>query len=87
MAVNNQKLILTVLTRRGVIFDQEVLSLTSYNDTGRFDVLQEHAQFISIIKDKIIARLLDGRDQQIPVSNGIMRVKGEKVEVFLGIKQ
>ena len=87
MAASNSKLILTVLTRRGVIFDQEVESITSYNDTGRFDVLPEHSQFISIVKNKIVARLKDGRDQQIPVDNAIMRVKGVKVEVFLGVKQ
>lgn len=87
MAASKQKLILTVHTRRGVIFEQEVESITSYNDTGRFDVLLQHAQFISLIKNKVVARLLDGRDQQIPVDNAIMRVKGEKVEVYLGIKQ
>ena len=87
MAESKQKLILTIRTRRGVIFDQEVESITSYNDTGRFDVLHEHAQFISIVKKKVVARLLDGRDQQIPVDNAIMRVKGERVEVYLGIKQ
>lgn len=83
----NSKLFLRILTRRGVLFEQEVESITSYNDTGRFDVLREHAQFISIIKDKIITRLQNGKDQQIPVDSGIMRVKGEIVEVFLGIKQ
>lgn len=81
------KLYLKILTRKGTIFNQEIESLTSYNDTGRFDVLREHAQFISIIKNKVIARLKDGKDQQIPVDNAIMRVKGEVVEVFLGIKQ
>jgi len=81
-----RKLYLTIHTRMGVVFNQEIESLTSYNETGRFDVLREHSQFISLIKNKIVARLPDGRDQQIPVNNAVMRVKGTRVEVFLGVK-
>lgn len=81
------RLYLKVITRQGVLFDQEVRSISSRNDVGKFDVLRKHAQFISIIKDKVIVRLLDGSSAEVPVDNGIMRVKGEFVQVFLGIKQ
>lgn len=78
---------LKIITRQGTLFDGEVKSLTSKNDSGTFDVLQKHAQFISIIKEKIIIRLQSGQVQEVPVDNGVMRVKGELVQVFLGIKQ
>lgn len=81
------KLYLSVITREGVQFDGEVESITSYNDSGRFDVLRDHAQFISIIKDKVVVRQIDGATKEFPVENAIMRVKGTQVEVFLGIKQ
>lgn len=82
-----QRLFLRIWTRRGLSFDSEVQSLTGFNDKGEFDVLQQHSQFISLIKDKIIVRLLDGKQQEIPVDNAIMRVKDEIVQVFVGIKQ
>lgn len=81
------KLHLKILTRQGVVFDGEVKSLSSKNAEGNFDVLQKHAQFISIIKDKITIRLASGQVQEVPVDNGVMRVKGQLVQVFLGIKQ
>jgi len=89
VAANDPKrrLFLKVLTRRGPSFDAEVASITGFNDTGEFDVLPEHAQFISLIKDKLVVRLLDGKTQEIPVDNAIMRVQGENILVFVGIKQ
>ena len=81
------KLFLKVITRQGVLFNAEITSLSSANATGPFDVLKEHTQFISIIKDKIIIRLPDGKVQEMPVDNGVMRVKGQIIQVFLGIKQ
>jgi len=87
VAAKPEHLYLKVRTRRGISFESEIQSLTGFNEVGRFDVLRKHAQFISHIKDKIIVRMLDGTTKEIPVENSIMRVKGEKVLVFVGIKQ
>lgn len=81
-----RKLFLKVHTRKGIILDEEVKSISSVNDKGKFDVLQQHAQFISKIKDHIRFVKLNGEDLIIPVGDAIMRVKGVEVEVFLGIK-
>lgn len=81
------KLFLKVITRQGILFDGEIKSVSSTNQAGNFDVLRKHAQFISIIKNKIVIRKIDDNVQEIPVDNAIMRVKGEQVQVFLGIKQ
>lgn len=82
-----ERLFLKIFTRQGILFDSEVDSLTSKNTEGTFDVLRQHAQFISIIKEKIIIRNINGKIQEVPVDNAVMRVKGELVQVFLGIKQ
>lgn len=89
MAVDTKepKLFLKVITRQGILFDGEIKSVSSTNEAGNFDVLRKHAQFISIIKNKIVIRKLDDTVNEIPVDNAIMRVKGEQVQVFLGIKQ
>lgn len=78
---------LKIITRQGVLFDNQVISVSSKNDAGPFDVLEKHTQFISIIKDKVVIRLQGGKVQEVPVDNAVMRVKGELVQVFLGIKQ
>lgn len=81
------RLFLKVITRGGVLFDSEVNSVSSTNNRGPFDVLRQHTQFISIVKDRITIRKLDNAIQEIPVDNAVMRVKDELVQVFLGIKQ
>ena len=84
---NPRRLYLKVRSRLGLTFDSEIESLTGQNNAGEFDVLRDHAKFIALIKDKLTVRLLDGTIREIPVDNAIIRVKGEVVQVFIGIKQ
>ena len=80
------KLFLTVRNREQVLINEEVKSISSYNDKGLFDVLTEHTNFISLIHKFIAIRRSNGEAIQIRLENGIMRVFKEKVDVFLGLK-
>lgn len=77
---------LFVKSRDGVIFSGPVLSLTSYNKKGRFDVLPGHANFISLIKEKLVIRDAKGVIKELPLTNGLMRFKKNSAEVYLGIE-
>lgn len=83
----DRQLILTVRAREKELFSGNVKSVTSYNDRGKFDVLDMHTNFISIIKDALMIRMLDDTTKEIKLDNGIMRVLNNKVDVFLGVKQ
>lgn len=76
---------LTIRTREGVIYEGTVTGLTSTNKVGKFDVLEEHANFITIIKDKLIIYEKD-QQKEFNLDNGIMKVVENKVEVLLGVK-
>jgi F0F1-type ATP synthase epsilon subunit len=80
------KLLLTVRNREQVLINEEVKSITSYNDKGVFDILPEHTNFISLIHMFVAIRRLNGENLQIRLENGIMRVYREKIDVFLGLK-
>jgi len=80
------KLLLTVRNREQVLINEEVKSLSSFNDKGVFDVLPEHTNFISLIHRFLAVRRLNGETLQIRLENGIMRVYREKIDVFLGLK-
>jgi F0F1-type ATP synthase epsilon subunit len=80
------KLLLTVRNREQVLINEEVKSITSYNDKGVFDILPEHTNFISLIHRFVAIRRLNGENLQIRLENGIMRVYREKIDVFLGLK-
>lgn len=75
-----------VIDRTGVVYEGDADSLSSVNDKGKFDVLEKHARFITLIQKELTIRKKGGQNKQIPVSNGVMRVYGEKVDIFLGIK-
>ena len=79
------KVKLSVLTRQAVLFEGEVKTVSSVNDTGIFDVLEQHTSFISLIKDKLVIHTLDGKEQEMKIQDGIMRVYKNEVSVFLGL--
>jgi F0F1-type ATP synthase epsilon subunit len=77
---------LLVRSRDGVVFRGDVDSITSFNETGEFDVLPEHANFISLIQKQIVIRDLKGEVRRIEISNALMRVRENFVEVYLGVE-
>ena len=78
---------LRVLTRGELLYEGEVNSLSSINESGKFDVLPKHANFISLIKNHLIIREQTGDERQIKVEQGILRVFQGRANVYLGIKQ
>ncbi|OGH23311.1 MAG: hypothetical protein A2958_00070 [Candidatus Levybacteria bacterium RIFCSPLOWO2_01_FULL_38_13] len=86
--LNNQPLILLkIQTKEGVTFDDKVKAFTSFNEKGIFDVLPQHENFISVIKDKIIIHKASGEDQEIKIDNGVLKVYENEAHVFLGLTE
>jgi F0F1-type ATP synthase epsilon subunit len=79
------QLTLTVKNRDGIIFSGDIVSMTSYNDKGKFDILSRHANFISLIKNEIEYRLPGSTANKIEIDNGILRVIDNKIDIYLGI--
>ncbi len=69
-----------------VIFEGEVDQISSSNKIGKFDILDNHANFISLIQDSLIMKK-GGQVNEIKVDTGILRVQENKVLVYLGIKK
>jgi hypothetical protein len=61
-------------------------SVSAENDTGPFDILPRHHNFISLLRpcDLIIRTIREG-EQKIIISGGIMHVKADQVIVFLDV--
>ena len=77
---------LLVRSREGVVFRGDVDSITSFNDAGEFDVLAEHANFISLIQKGLIIRDMEGNIRKIDLSSALVRVRENFVEVYLGVE-
>ncbi len=67
-------------------YDGRAFSVSAENDTGPFDILPKHHNFISLLRpcDLIIRTIREG-DQKIIISGGIMHVKADQVIIFLDV--
>lgn len=75
----------TVRNRKKIIFDDYVTALTSRNDSGTFDVLPEHSNFISVLRDSITLHLVDGRKIKILLKNGLIKVKDNAIKCYIDL--
>lgn len=66
-------------------FDEEAYSISAENDTGPFDILPRHHNFITLLNACEIVVRTKGGDFRIQISGGIMHVKADKIIVFLNV--
>ena len=67
-----------------VLYEDDASTVSSRNSRGRFDILPQHTNYISLIKEFVSIYNLQGKEKQITIKNGIMRVYEDVVEIFLG---
>ncbi len=85
--MTNDKILVEIKNSEVIVFSGEARSLSSVNEKGSFDILPFHANFFSIIKEKIIIVGHDDKKTEISVKDkGILRVMENKVSIFLGIE-
>ena len=67
-------------------FDGPASSVSAVNDTGPFDILPRHKNFMSLLKPGEIRVRIAGKDDFVtPVNQAVMHVKSDKVTVFLDV--
>lgn len=72
-----------IRTRQDVIYDGRVTALSSLNDTGPFDVLPEHANFISIVKDMVTLHFPNDQKQLFRLQTGILHVEENEIKLYI----
>lgn len=78
---------LLIRNREKVIYDGDAMAVSSVNDHGPFDVLGQHINFISIIKEYIKILKTDNTTQEYKLRTGLMKVNGNKIEIYVGISE
>lgn len=67
-------------------FDENAMSISALNDTGPFDILPHHHNFMTLLNEGIITVQTErGDQQQFSISHGVMHVKADEVVVFLDV--
>jgi F0F1-type ATP synthase epsilon subunit len=67
------------------MFNGQALSITSVNKKGKFDILPFHINFITLIKDYIIIREENNKEITFPLENGILKAKGDRIKILIGV--
>lgn len=68
-----------------VYFDKDGESISAINETGPFDILPRHHNFMTLLNPCDLIVRVNGREQRISISSGIMHVKADQVIVFLDV--
>lgn len=68
-----------------VYFDGEALSVSAENETGPFDILPRHHNFMTLLSPGVINVRTTRGDEQVTIQRGIMHVKADRVIVFLDV--
>lgn len=66
-------------------FSGDADSISALNETGPFDVLPRHHNFISILLAGELTVRVDEGEQRYKIDRGVMHVKNDLVTVFLDI--
>ena len=78
----NDLLEIKVITPREVLLEGKARALSSKNSNGIFDILPEHANFITIVDNQPIVVHLEKEDKTFNFSQAIIYQKANKVLVF-----
>jgi F0F1-type ATP synthase epsilon subunit len=61
-------------------------SISAINDTGPFDILPGHRNFLTLLNPcELMIRMTDDTEEKIKIERGIMYVKKDRVTVFLDV--
>ena len=68
-----------------VYFEDRANSISALNDTGPFDILPGHRNFMTLVSAcELVIRTASG-DQRIKIARAVMHVKADQVTVFLDV--
>jgi len=63
----------------------QAIALSSINKMGKFDILSEHTNFISLIVKKLVIHTPEKKKIEYEFNRGVLEVTDNLVKVFLGI--
>lgn len=69
-----------------VYFDDDAKSISAENDTGPFDILPRHHNFITLVNEcEILINTLEDKEKRIRITKAVMHVRHNNVTVFLDV--
>lgn len=66
-------------------FDGPAVSVSAVNDTGPFDILKRHHNFMTLVNQCDLIIRTENEEKRIQINRGVMHVKADRVIVFLDV--
>lgn len=83
--VDPKQMKVTIRNRRKVLYEGFVDFLSSVNSMGEFDVLPRHANFVSLIKDKVVINKGKSGQKVFEIKSGLLSVDEKGISVYVGL--
>ena len=83
--MDQQLLDLVIRNRTGVALKIPVKTITSYNSTGKFDILPFHSNFITLVEKTVLYVDQNNKAGEYKIDKALMKVSSNKVRVYLTI--
>lgn len=82
----SEELSVTVNSPDELVWEGKATSVSSENSAGKFDVLPEHANFVTMIKEKpIIIRSQRAQDRVLTYKSAVLSVREGRVTIYADI--
>lgn len=82
----NNLLHVRILTPKQTLFEGEALSVSSKNSAGKFDILPQHANFITLVENQPLTVIKDNKEKlSINIQTGLIYVTSNKVHIYTDI--
>lgn len=80
------KIYVKISTPVHIIYEGDAKGVSAQSAIGPFDILQDHRNFISLLKAGTIKVLtLQDESKEFPITKGILKVSDNKVYIFANI--
>lgn len=66
-------------------FTGKALSVTTENQLGKFDILPQHANFVTQIFKSLTIVTIDKKEHSYKFERGVLEVSTDLVRIFIGI--
>lgn len=80
-----QDIAVRISSADSVLWEGAAVSISSENETGRFDVLPGHANFITMIEGKPIIVRTPAGEKTFEYRNAVLYVTDGEVKIFTGV--
>lgn len=80
----DQFLNVRIVSPRESVFEGPALSVSSVNSVGPFDILPEHAKFVTLVENKpLVLRLPSKEKKEFSFTLAIIHVHENRVDVYI----